>query len=155
MSLAVLLLRITSVLFVAFGIGFAVAPQDLAELVTGAAPSVSSAVTDMRATYGGVPLGIGLFIGYCARRPETVRLGLLASLAVVASLGAARLVGIIVDGSPNGFMLVFLATEMASVWLFVIALRRVAGPPPNSRLQRTAAALRADPAAEPQGRYTE
>ena len=144
MALPVLLLRITSVLFVAFGIGFAAAPQELAEFVTGAAPSVPSAVTDMRATYGGVPLGIGLFIGYCARRPESVRLGILASLAVVAALGAARLAGIIVDGSPNGFMLVFLSTEIASVLLFVIALRRVAGLPPNSRLQRTASALRAD-----------
>ena len=144
MTLSIVLLRITSLLFVAFGIGFVIAPQDLAELVTGAAPSAPSAVTDMRATYGGVPLGIGLFIGYCARRPETVRLGILASLTVIASLGAARLVGIIVDGSPNGFMMVFLATEIASVLLFLVALQRVAGGPPNSRLQRTPSALRAD-----------
>ncbi|MGH2794654.1 MAG: DUF4345 domain-containing protein [Actinomycetota bacterium] len=125
MNLSMLLLRITSVLFVAFGIGFVVAPQDLAELMTDAAPSVPSAVTDMRATYGGVALGIGLFIGYCARRAETVRLGLLAAISVIASLGTARLIGIIIDGSPNAFMLVFLATEVASLLLLVIALRRI------------------------------
>ena len=125
MPFAVLLLRITSVLFVAFGVGFAVAPQDLADLVTDGAPSVPSAVTDMRAAYGGVALGLGLFIGYCARRAETVRLGLMASTLVLVSLAAARLLGMIVDGSPNAFMVVFLGLEIISVWLFMIALRRL------------------------------
>ena len=122
MKFSVLLLWITAALFVAFGLGFAFAPEALADLVTGAAPSTSSGVTDMRATYGGVVIGLGLFVGLCARRPEWVRMGLIASLLVVASIGATRLGGIIADGSPNAFMIIFLALELLSVGLYAFAL---------------------------------
>lgn len=122
MKFPVLLLWITAALFMAFGLGFAFAPEALADLVAGDAPSVASAVTDMRATYGGVAIGLGLFYGMCARRPEWVRLGLIASLIVVASIGATRLGGIIADGSPNAFMIIFLVAELLSVGLYAFAL---------------------------------
>ncbi len=73
-------------------------------------------------TYGGVAIGLGLFYGLCARRPEWVRLGLIASLMVVASIGATRLGGIVADGSPNAFMVIFLASELLSVGLYAFAL---------------------------------
>lgn len=125
MKFAVMLLWITSVLFVMFGVAYIVAPQDFADLVTGVSPDAPSAVIDMRATYGGVALGLGLFVGICARRPNLLRQGLILSLLVVASIGAARLWGFVADGSPNGFMIVFLATEVVSVVLYILALRRV------------------------------
>lgn len=125
MTFPTALLWITSVLFIAFGVGFVVAPKALADLTTNGEPNVPSAVTDMRAVYGGVALGLGLFIGYCARRRETVRLGLWASLFVVASIGLARLIGMIVDGSPNAFMVVFFATEIGSVVALIIGLRQL------------------------------
>ena len=125
MRFPVILLRITSVLFIAFGVAFVAFPQDVAELVTDGFPIVPSAVTDMRATYGGVPLGLGLFVGLCARRTDWLRPGLIVSLLVIACIGMGRLVGIIVDGSPNAFMIVFLSTEVVSVALFAVAVRRV------------------------------
>jgi hypothetical protein len=82
-------------------VGFVGAPRELARFLTGAAPSLPSAVIDMRATYGGFALGVGLFIGLCAMRPEWARVGLMASLLAVASIGAARVVGLAVDGQPN------------------------------------------------------
>ncbi len=125
MTFPVVLLWIDCLLFVGFGLGFVAAPQELAEFLLGSAPIVPSAVIDMRATYGGVALGIGLFFGLTARSPQTVRIGLLASLLVIGSLGAARLVGVVVDGEPNGFMLLSLATEAVSVGLTVAALRQL------------------------------
>jgi hypothetical protein len=121
----VIWLWIVCILFVGFGVGFIVMPAELAELLTGAAPRKASAIIDMRATYGGVALGVGLFIGMCARRPEWLPAGLVAALLTSACLGAARLLGIIVDGSPNAFMVVFLLTEVASVALSAIARRQV------------------------------
>jgi hypothetical protein len=47
---------------------------------------------------------------------------LFGSLLVVASIGAARLVGFVVDGQPNGFMLVLLSTEVIFTGLYA-ALR--------------------------------
>ena len=124
MSLPVVLLWIDCVLFVGFGVGFAAVPLELAEFVTGDAPSVSSAVIDMRATYGGVAIGTGLFFGYCARRASLVQIGLVASLLVIASIGLARVVGILIDGDPNAFMIFFLALEVVFSGLTVVALRR-------------------------------
>ena len=125
MAMAVLLLRITALLFVAFGVAFAIAPEDLADLITGSTPATSSGVIDMRATYGGVALGIGLFVGYCARRAETVRLGLVAALLVLVGLAGTRLLGIVADGSPNGFMIGLLAAEIAFVSLLWVSIRRL------------------------------
>jgi hypothetical protein len=132
MTFPVVLLWITGALFAGFGVGFAAVPNELAELVTGGAPATPSAATDMRATYGGVSLGLALFFGLCAARPQWVRPGLVAALLVVGSLGATRLVGIVADGEPNGFMLLFLASEIAAVGLTAVALRSVGSAPRGS-----------------------
>jgi hypothetical protein len=127
-TLPLALLWFTAVSFVGFGIGFIVAPGYFADLLTGASPTEPSAITDMRATYGGVAFGVGVFVGICARRAEWVRLGLVVSFLVVASIGAARLVGIIVDGSPNGFMIVFLGLEIGAAALMGFTIRRIGAP---------------------------
>lgn len=117
------LLWINSVLFIVFGAAFLTAPEFFSLLATGSAPSTASALIDMRATYGGTALGIGFFFGFCACRPATVQIGLIASVWVLASIAAARLVGFVVDGSPNPFMSLFLATEMLFVVLGAIAIK--------------------------------
>lgn len=123
MKLSEGLLWVASALFIAFGLAFAVAPEEAAEFVTDVRPGSSSAVIDMRAAYGGLPIGLGLFIGACARRPSWVRPGLLVSLLSVAGLGVARLVGIVADGSPNGMMWAQLALEVVAAGVLVAALR--------------------------------
>jgi hypothetical protein len=127
LKFAVILLWITAALFAGFGAAFVGAPRELARFLTGAAPSLPSAVIDMRATYGGFAFGVGLLIGICARRPEWVRVGLIASLLAVASIGAARVVGLAVDGHPNAVMPLLLSTEVTFVVLYVVALRRLGG----------------------------
>ncbi len=118
------LLWLNSVLFVVFGACFIAAPGLLANVITGAAPGTSSALIDMRATYGGMGLGIGLFFGFCARRPTTVQVGLFASLFVLGTTAIARLVGFAVDGSPNVFMFLLVSAELLFVALIVVALRQ-------------------------------
>jgi hypothetical protein len=127
MNFAVVLLWITAALFVGFGVGFVAAPRELANFITGGAPSVPSAIIDMRATYGGVAIGMGLFFALCATRPHWVRPGLVGSMLVIASIAAARVVGLVVDGGPNAFMLLLLSTEVIFVGLYAAALRQL-GP---------------------------
>jgi hypothetical protein len=67
---------------------------------------------------------MGVFIGLCARRPEWLRAGLVASLLAVATIGAARAVGLAVDGHPNAVMPLLLSTEIIFVALYAVALRR-------------------------------
>lgn len=112
MTFPVRLLWINAMLFILFGAGFIVAPNALSLLLTGAAPGTASAVTDMRATYGGTALGLGLFSGFCARDPKTLRAGLLAPLMVLSGIAGGRLFGIFVDGSPNGWMFLLLAMAL-------------------------------------------
>ncbi len=122
------LLWIVCVSFVGFGLAFTFVPKEVAELVTGTAPSEPSGLIDMRATYGGVAIGMGVFLGLCARRREWTRVGLIFSMLVLAAIGAARIVGIVADGSPNGFMLAFLALEIGSVVLLAFTLGRMKEP---------------------------
>ena len=129
MRFPVVLMWLNAALFVVFGIGFIVAPALLSQLITGATPGTTSALIDLRATYGGMALGIGLFWGYCARRPGTLRIGLLSSLLVLVGIALGRLVGMIVDGSPNTFMFVLLAAELLFIGLVALALRRTSETP--------------------------
>lgn len=122
MSLARFLVWLNCVLFVGFGLGFMLAPDALATLVTGAAPATASAVTDMRATYGGLALGLAILFGLCAQNVSHVRLGLQGVLAVMAALAVGRFLGMMLDGSPNVFMFVLLAAEIVMAGLALFAL---------------------------------
>lgn len=118
------LLWVNSALFVVFGACFIAAPELFSTVITGAAPGTSSAFTDMRATYGGMGLGVGLLFGFCARQPSTVHVGLIASLFVLGSTAAARIVGFLADGSPNAFMFFLLGAELLFVALLIVALKQ-------------------------------
>jgi hypothetical protein len=125
MKFATNLLRVNAVLFIVFGICFIVAPVFFAEALTGSEPWTASAMIDMRATYGGMGLGIGLVFWFLARQRETVVPGLGATLLVLGATAMARVVGFFVDGSPNAFMLVLFGAEILFVVLSASALKRV------------------------------
>jgi hypothetical protein len=80
---------------------------------------------DMRATYGGMGLGIGLAFWFCARQRETVIAGLVGILLVLAATALARVVGFIADGSPNVFVQAMFGAEVLFVVLSAAALKRV------------------------------
>lgn len=112
MKFAKTLIWTNSGLFLMFGLGFAFVPKVLAAVITGAAPPTSSAVIDMRATYGGMALGLALIFGLCARTEGYVQVGVQGVLAVMATLASARVLGILLDGGANRFMLMLLAAEV-------------------------------------------
>jgi hypothetical protein len=118
------LLWINSALFILFGICFTAAPAFFADFITDATPATSSALIDMRAVYGGMGLGTGLFFGFCAQHSARIRIGLIASLLMLTAIAATRLVGFFADGSPNPLMLLQLGAELLFVVLFTIALRQ-------------------------------
>ncbi len=125
MKFATNLLRVTAALFVVFGICFIVAPEFFAYTLTQSEPWTPNALIDMRATYGGMGLGIGLLFWFLARQRETIIAGLAGSLLVLGSIALARLVGFVADGMPNAIMLVMFGAEMLFVALSVSALKRV------------------------------
>ncbi|QKE41907.1 MAG: DUF4345 family protein [Ferrovum myxofaciens] len=115
------LLWVNGLLFALFGAGFLILPAQMAMLVTESAPASPGGLTDMRATYGGLSLGIGLFLGHCART-GAFRSGLLASLLMLSSAALGRLLGIYLDGKPTWMIVLLLTAEIIFSVLSVTAL---------------------------------
>lgn len=78
----------------------------------------------MRATYGGMALGIAIFFGICARNPDTVRIGLIASALVLSGIAFGRIMGMFIDGNPNIFIYLLLSAEVLFAALILFALKR-------------------------------
>lgn len=125
MKFATNLLRVDAVLFIVFGICFVVAPEFFADALTGSEPWTSSALTDMRATYGGMGLGVGLLFWFLARQRETVIAGLVGAFLVLAATALARAIGFLADGAPNVFMLMLFGAEVLFLALSASALKRI------------------------------
>ena len=105
-----LVLAAAAVLFAAFGIAFAVAPNRLAAMVDLQLPT-TTATADFVATYGGFEIGFAVFLFTCLARPERVRIGLLASGWAVAGFATARAAAMLVLGDVKPVLYYALAFE--------------------------------------------
>lgn len=82
-----------------------------------------SALNELRANYGGLQIGMGLFLlaGLCCQ--TLTRPALLAQALIVGGLATGRLVSIALDGQPNAFVqgLIVLesVTALISLALFL------------------------------------
>jgi hypothetical protein len=83
-----------------------------------------SGLTDLRAIYGGLQIGLGVFLLWCRSDPARTAAGLLALGLAIGSVGALRVLGLIVDGEPNAFHAANLAFEVATTALVVFAIAR-------------------------------
>lgn len=108
--------------FAGIGLGFLVVPVQWASVVEISLPT-AMARTDLRATYGGFDLAIGVFLWRCAVRAEWVRPGLVALGLAAAGFGGGRLLGILVEGTASPLMLIFVAIEASGALLAVYLLR--------------------------------
>jgi hypothetical protein len=117
------LVLVNGILFIGFGLGFVLAPIYFSTLFTGGQFTTPSAVTDVRATYGGLALGLGIWLVICSK--QHIHLGLVGSFAVLASIIVGRVTGIAVDGGANIFMYIFLAAEVLFLLATWYALRAI------------------------------
>lgn len=115
------LLCLTGVFFVFYGAAFTFFPAEMATLVTGDGPDTASGIIDLRATYGGMSISVGVIILILAAHGDNLSLALLVTAIVLLAMAAGRVLGIILDGSPNAIMYVYLAAELAvsgiALWL--------------------------------------
>lgn len=86
----------------------------------------ASALTSMRAVYGGMHLAFGLFCMYgILKNPEAP---LVLVILYATGFVVGRLSGILVDGKPNAFVITWLLTEITSgtlaTWALIL-LRKV------------------------------
>jgi hypothetical protein len=107
-----------------FGFWYLFAPAGLTD-PTGFGPLAPNALTDVRATYGGFQIGLGLFTFWAAADPARVRTGLLLQALTIGAIGSCRLVGFAIDGAPNGFLISAIVSEVTLTAIALIALRRI------------------------------
>ena len=102
MSLARLMILLTALVFAAYGVGFIVAPLTMLEWATGAVVNTPSAIIDLRATYGGLSLAVGLVLYGLGRSQGGTPLGLRVVIELMLGMGGGRLVGVTALGVEFG-----------------------------------------------------
>ena len=115
------LLIISAVIFLLFGLAYVVMPQPLMEPVGIKAPP--KGITDIRATYGGLQVGIAMFLYWSSLSPSKIESGLRALLFVAASVAICRAIGVVVD-SHLGIHIIGFTFEITLAVLAFFALKK-------------------------------
>ena len=82
----------------------------------------AQAKTELRATYGGLMLGIGIFLAYTAYDLNAVRLGLIAVICMLLVIGSTRLLGIAIDGTRTNLQWMLLCFELGPAVIGLLLL---------------------------------
>jgi len=114
----------SALIFVVVGAGFLLIPRQFGGVLELSLPT-AMARTDVRATYGGLELGFGIFLILCVVRREWIGPGLWALALTVGGFAIGRVVGFIAEGTINNFMLFFLVLELAVALVALFLLRRM------------------------------
>lgn len=124
MPVARLFLAVQLLLLAGFGGAYFLWPQEMGA-VSGMLLMESSAVTDVRAQYGALSVGLAVFLALALWRPELTRPALLLLLVLYASLALGRIAGLWLDGgAQQTFNLWAILFEVVSAGLAGWALQR-------------------------------
>ena len=126
MSLERVVIFLAAGFFLLYGLAFSLIPEIMAIIVTDSGPEGISALVDFRATYGGMTIAIGIALFYL-HSIHQVRACLVIIVIVLLSMAITRLVGLLVDGSGDVFMYLYLVLELLGSALAMAALRGRAG----------------------------
>ncbi|MCU1718227.1 DUF4345 family protein [Pseudomonas sp. 5P_3.1_Bac2] len=123
MGLARLMVILQILVLAASGLAYFIWPQELAN-VSGALLMTPAAVTDVRAWYGGLQLGLAAFLGLALSSPALLRAALTLQVLLLSALVLARLGGLWLDGgAQQTFNLTALLLEGVAAGLSFWALR--------------------------------
>jgi hypothetical protein len=125
-----LVLAIDVAAFGLFGLAYMFWPDPFARLLTGSAPASPNALTDVRAIYGGLALGLTTFFWLAYRGDTSLqRLGLTVSAFAFGFCALGRTLGIALDGSATAVTYASLAAEALVAAWSAFAVRRAMRTP--------------------------
>ena len=117
-----ILLLLNAAAFAVFGVKWFLGPVAMATPL-GIQLTNADAITDAQAVYGGLELGVGLFLALCARRADLHRIGLLAATLALSGLGLCRGLGVLLSAQHvTGATWQLLATDLTGATLNGLAL---------------------------------
>ena len=123
-----ILLAVQALLLAGFGLAYFIRPQEMANL-SGMLLMAPAAVTDVRAYYGGLQLGLAVWLGLALLRSDLRRPALMLLVLLYSSLFVARLGGLWLDGgAQQTFNLYAMLFEGVSAGLAFWLLRRASAP---------------------------
>lgn len=122
MNLERFVVFLAAAFFLLYGLAFSLIPESMAIIVTGSQPEGASAIVDLRATYGGMTIAVGLTLFYL-NSIRQVRACLVIVIIVLLCMAITRTIGLLVEGSGNFSMFLYLVLEIAGSALAVFALR--------------------------------
>jgi hypothetical protein len=116
---------IAGVGFLAFGVWLLVDPAKLFAL-TGAGPAPKAILPELRAFYGGLEIGLGLYLLATLRGAQRWREGLLLAGIAYGAIALGRIVGMVVDRDFSAYLWIALAIELALAIAAFSVRRRLA-----------------------------
>lgn len=119
---AVGVLILNGLVLIGIGLGGLVAPGLLLDPV-GITLNRVGPLNEIRAGYGGMHLGVGLFILWMASRPSQRRTGLTLAVLFMGGLVLGRVLSLAIDGWPPRLLFSLLAGELVLGGLAFAALK--------------------------------
>jgi hypothetical protein len=117
-----------ALLMLGFSLAYWLRPYEMANL-NGVLLMESASISHMRVYYGGMQLGLALFLVWAMRAPERARAALAMLFISMLTLVAARLLALLVDGGGlRGFDLASLLYQLLAGVLAGVAYRTLREP---------------------------
>jgi hypothetical protein len=121
MIFARIVLALVALMHAAFGVAYMFWPIRMAAM-TKMQLTAPIAVTEMRTFYGGLEIGLAIFLAFAIAREEWIVPGLALTALVYAGIVFARLLGMALDHSADGFLLKIVSVEVLTLLLAGAAL---------------------------------
>ena len=127
MTFARIFLWLAAAMSVVAGLVYVVSPL-LMTASAGFGELLPGGTTDVRATYGGLQLGLGIFFAWTALDPTRIRSGLVLALLIFGALASCRAVGVVLDASLNEFHRTGLIFETLLTLVALAAVVKIPTP---------------------------
>lgn len=119
-----IVLALDALVFAAFGALYWVIPVEMAAKVGISLPT-TGAIVDVQGLYGGLELGFGSFLAYCAWAPERARLGLVAGTLGLGGIAVSRLVAMAHFGMPDASVAALVGLDLVGAILNAVFYRTI------------------------------
>ncbi|HJR19208.1 MAG TPA: DUF4345 family protein [Actinomycetota bacterium] len=116
-------LFVVGIVFLVFGAIYLFAPEVLTD-PTGFGNLKPEVFTDVRATYGGLQLAIGLFCLWSGMRSQHHRAALTLVVMTFGAVAGSRAVGLLIDREPTTAMISALSFEIVMSAVSAVILSR-------------------------------
>ena len=125
MLFARILLAVQAIAFVGLGLAYFTRPEQMANL-SGMLLMAPAAITDVRAWYGGLQIGLAAYLLMAMSRVDLARAALTLMVLLFSALALARIGGLWLDGGlQQTFNLAALLVEVVFAALSFLALRQL------------------------------